>query len=60
LRRSVLDLTDVYVFGSGGVSAQHETLPPELRRSIDVDFSPIAEEDRAKVSQSLAAVTTPL
>jgi len=43
LRRSVLDLTDVYVFGSGGVSAQNETLPPELRKSIDVDFSPIGK-----------------
>ena len=41
LRRCVLDLTDVYVFGSGAVSALNETLLAELRRSIDVDFSPI-------------------
>lgn len=43
LRRSVLDLTDVFVFGSGGVSALHEHLSGHLRNSIDVDFSPIGK-----------------
>lgn len=43
MRRSVLDLTDVFVFGSGGVSALYESLSGELRRSIDVDFSPIGK-----------------
>jgi hypothetical protein len=43
IRRSVPDLAAVYVFGSGAVSAQNETLPADLRRSVDVDFSPIGK-----------------
>lgn len=43
IRRSVPDLAGVYVFGSGAVSAQNETIPADLRRSIDVDFSPIGK-----------------
>jgi hypothetical protein len=43
LQRSVPDLTAVYVFGSGAVSAQHETIPRELRFSVDVDFSPVGK-----------------
>ncbi len=43
LRRSVLDLKEVFVFGSGAVAALHEHLDNDLRRSIDVDFSPIGK-----------------
>jgi hypothetical protein len=41
LRRCVPDLPSVYVLGSGAVSARHPDLDRQLRRSIDVDFSPI-------------------
>lgn len=44
LRRSVLDLASVHVFGSGAVSALNEHLDQELRRSVDVDFAPIGKE----------------
>lgn len=43
LRRSVPDLAEVFVFGSGAVSALHQGLSAHLRRSIDVDFSPIGK-----------------
>jgi hypothetical protein len=43
LRRSVPDLNAVYVFGSGAVSALNEAIPGQLRKSIDVDFSPIGK-----------------
>ena len=43
LRRSILDLTDVFVFGSGAVSALNEQLSADLRLSVDVDFSPIGK-----------------
>ena len=41
LRRCVPDLPSVYVLGSAAVSARHPDLDRQLRRSIDVDFSPI-------------------
>lgn len=41
LRRCVPDLSAVYVLGSGAVSARFPDLDRHLRRSIDVDFSPI-------------------
>ncbi|MFN7563223.1 MAG: DUF6036 family nucleotidyltransferase [Prosthecobacter sp.] len=37
------DLAEVFVFGSGAVSALHQDLSAHLRRSIDVDFSPIGK-----------------
>jgi hypothetical protein len=43
LRLSVPDLAEVFVFGSGAVSALHQDLSAHLRRSIDVDFSPIGK-----------------
>ena len=43
LKRSVPDLTNAYVFGSCGVSARFEHLDGKLRRSVDIDFSPIGK-----------------
>lgn len=43
VQRSVPDLLGVFVFGSGAVSALHQEIAGELRRSIDVDFSPIGK-----------------
>lgn len=40
LKRCVLDLTDVWILGSGAVSACHPELDGSLRKSMDVDMSP--------------------